>query len=118
MNNTINTSDQCDVARCILTVKDALNVLHGTWKLPILVSLKFGKKRFKEISREMNGISDKVLSKELKDLEANQLVKRTVGNTFPPSVDYAITDHGLSLDQVIDSLQRWGITHRQKIMGK
>ncbi len=110
--------DQCDCAKLILSVQDALDVLNGRWKLPILVSLRFENKRFKEISRELNGITDKVLSKELKELEVNQLVTRTVYDTFPPTVEYAITKHGLSLDTVILSLREWGNDHRKKIIGK
>ncbi|MGE5106367.1 MAG: winged helix-turn-helix transcriptional regulator [Sphingobacteriales bacterium] len=102
----------------MLSVKDALDVLNGRWKLPILVSLKFGNKRFKEISKEINGITDKMLSKELKELEVNQLITRTVYDSFPPTVEYAITKHGLSLDTVILSLRDWGNEHRKKIIGK
>lgn len=110
--------DQSECAKCIMAVSDALEVLSGRWKLPILVSLKFGNKRFKQMSKEINGITDKMLSKELKELEINQLITRTVYDTFPPTVEYAITDHGHSLDIVILSLKNWGAIHRKKIIGK
>ena len=102
----------------IVPVRDALDILNGKWKLPILISLSFGKKRFTQIAREIPNITDKMLSKELKELEVNQLVTRTVYDTFPPTVEYAITKHGLSLDKVILSLRDWGIEHRRKIIGK
>ncbi len=111
-------TDSCEIARCILTVRDALEALHGKWKLPILVSLTSGSKRFKEISKAMNGITDRMLSKELKELEADQLIQRTVHDSFPQKVEYTITAHGLSLETVITSLQNWGIQHRKKIIGK
>src|SRR3990170_4088007 len=101
MEKTKNNSEPCESSKCILAVMDALDVLNGRWKLPILVSLTFGKKRFKQISKEINGVTDKMLSKELKELEVNQLITRTVYDTFPPTVEYAITKHGLSLDNVI-----------------
>ncbi|MEP7265218.1 MAG: helix-turn-helix domain-containing protein [Bacteroidota bacterium] len=110
------THTECTQAT--MAVKDALDVLSGRWKLPIIVSLKFGIKRFKEISKEVTGISDKVLAKELKDLEINQLIKRTVYDTFPPTVEYSITEHGKSLFTVIDELKKWGVLHRKKIIGK
>jgi DNA-binding HxlR family transcriptional regulator len=113
-----NTPEPDDCAKCILLVKDALDVLNGRWKLPILVSLKFGTKRFTQISRDLNGITDKMLSKELKELEVNQLITRTVYDAFPPLVEYAITAHGLSLDPVILSLKIWGGQHRKKIIGR
>jgi len=107
-----------DCGKCIMLVKDSLDVLNGRWKLPILVSLKYSNKRFKQISKDLNGITDKMLSKELKELEMNQLIKRTVYHTFPPTVDYALTEHGHSLDPVISALKAWGGSHRKKIIGK
>lgn len=100
----------------ILPVKDALEVLNGKWKLPIIISLMFGSKRFSQIAKEVHGITDKMLSKELRMLEMNQLVKRTIHETFPPMVEYSITPHGESLAKVISELRVWGLEHRKKIM--
>jgi len=108
--------DECD--KCVMLVKDALDALNGRWKLPILVSLKYSNKRFKQISKSVNGITDKMLSKELKDLETNKLIVRAVYDTFPPTVEYSLTEHGHSLDPVIASLKSWGGLHRKKIIGK
>jgi len=102
--------------KLIMPVMDALDVLNGRWKLPIIVSLSFGTKRFNQISKEVNGITDKMLSKELKDLEINQLITRNVYDTFPPTVEYAITKHGESLHKVITELGLWGLSHRKKIL--
>ncbi len=102
----------------MIPVRDALEVLNGKWKLPIIISLSFGNKRFKQISTELTGITDKMLSKELKQLEAHQLIKRTVYDTFPPTVEYAITPHGKSLKKVVAEIRRWGMDHRKKIIGK
>ena len=97
---------------------DAVEVLSGRWKMPILQTLMEGNKRFKQISKEVNGISDKVLSKELKELEINQLIKREVHNTFPPTVEYSITPHGSTLEKVFFELGTWGLAHRKRIIGK
>lgn len=102
----------------ILAVRDALEVLNGTWKLQILMALSEGPKRFKEITKDVEGISDKMLSKELKDLEQHQLVTRTVYDTFPPTVEYAQTEHTYTLYAVVTALRDWGMVHRQKIIGK
>jgi len=101
----------------ILSIGDALEALEGRWKILILFSLLSGPKRFKQISKEIGRITDKTLSKELKSLEANQLVKRAVHDTFPPTVEYTITEHGMSLEKVIDELHFWGLVHRKKIIG-
>ncbi len=107
-----------ECSRQIIPVRDALEVLNGRWKLPILIALSFGAKRFKEISRDIPGITDKMLSKELKMLEANQLILRRVFDDFPPVVEYSITKHGESLGKVIEELRIWGMAHRKKIIGK
>lgn len=102
----------------IRPVKDALDVLNGKWKLPIIIALSFGNKRFGEISKEIPKITDRMLSKELRDLEMNRLVKRTVYDSMPVIVEYSLTDYGSSLDKVIDELRNWGMQHRKLITGK
>jgi DNA-binding HxlR family transcriptional regulator len=102
----------------ILPVRDALDVLSGKWKLPIIISLSFGNKRFKQIGKEIPNITDKMLSKELRDLEMNQLIKRTVYDSVPVTVEYSMTNYGKSLEKVIEELGKWGIQHRKRIIGK
>jgi DNA-binding HxlR family transcriptional regulator len=109
------TSGGCP--KTALSIKDALEALEGRWKLLILFSLSSGPRRFKQIVKEVAGITDKTLSKELKNLEANKLVKRQVYDTFPPTVEYSITPHGQSLEKVMDELHYWGLAHRKEIMG-
>lgn len=110
--------DHSECLGILLPVRDSLEVLSGKWKLPIIVALSFGPKRFREIAKEVQGITDRMLSKELKDMEMNQLVKRDIYDTFPPTVEYSITEHGESLRKVINELKEWGVKHRKKITGK
>lgn len=100
----------------ILAIKDALEVLEGRWKILIMVSLTHKNMRFRELGRQI-GISDKMLSKELKSLETHKLVHREVKNHFPPEVEYSITPHGMSLDDLINELYLWGQKHRNEIIG-
>lgn len=86
-----------------------MKVLGGKWKIHILSKLYFGKKRFKELEREVVGISPKMLSKELKDLEAIGIVKRTTFNTVPITVEYDLTKEGLTLKPILDQLMEWSI---------
>ena len=102
----------------MLPVHDALEVLNGKWKLPIIISLMFGNKRFSQIAREIPNITDKMLSKELRDLETNELVKRTVYDSIPVVVEYTLTDYGHTLESVIEVLRKWGADHRHRIMGQ
>lgn len=67
-------TDECSKTD-LMAVRDAIEVLSGRWKLQIMISLLGGTKRFKQIAREIDGISDRMLSKELKDLEENKLIK-------------------------------------------
>lgn len=104
--------------KTMLSIRDAIEAVEGRWKLLILFSLSEKPKRFNQIAKEVNGITDKTLSKELKNLETNKLVRRDVYNTFPPTVEYSITPHGMSLEKVLDELHFWGLSHREKIIGK
>ena len=103
--------------KTMLSIQDALEAVEGRWKLLILFALSEKPKRFTQISREVNGITDKTLSKELKNLESNKLISRNVYDTFPPTVEYAITPHGMSLEKVLDELHFWGLAHRQEVIG-
>lgn len=104
--------------KTMLSIKDAIEAIEGKWKVLILFALSEKPKRFRQIAREVNGITDKTLSKELKSLEANKLIKREVYDSFPPAVEYSITPHGRSLEKVLDELHFWGLLHRRKVIGK
>ena len=99
-------------------VRDTLYVLSGKWKLPIIISLKGGPKRFKELHRLLDDITPKILSKELKELEMNDFVTRTVYSTSPVTVEYELTKYSHSLDNIIDAMRDWGLKHRKRIMKK
>jgi DNA-binding HxlR family transcriptional regulator len=96
-------------------VRDSLDVLNGKWKLPIIVSLTFGEKRFTDITKDVHGITDRMLSKELRDLEMNGLVVRKIQDTYPVKVTYSLTPHSKTLRTVIDALRNWGLLHRKKL---
>lgn len=97
----------------ILAVNDTLNVIHGKWKLPIISSLLYGKKRFRELERDIPGISPRMLSKELKDLEVNGMVRRMVHQTTPVMVEYELTRSGDAFKDVLEVMVRWGLQHRK-----
>jgi len=105
-------------AEFAMAVRDTLDVISGKWKLPILGSLINGKKRFKELQRDIPKITARMLSKELRELEMNQLVKRTVYDTIPATVEYEKTAYGCSLDRVLFEMKEWGVQHRKRIIRK
>lgn len=97
-------------------VKDTQDLLSGKWKTVIIAALyNNGKFRFMDLARHIDGIAPKVLSKELKDLEMNQLVKRTVLDTMPITVEYELTPQGMSLNKVIEAMAEWGVHYRKSI---
>jgi DNA-binding HxlR family transcriptional regulator len=99
-----------------LPIRDTLDLVGGKWKLPITHALADGPLRFKELQREINGITARMLSKELKELEVNELVSRVVYATAPVTVEYSLTEYGKSLKPVVLALYTWGERHRQRII--
>lgn len=105
-----------DCSTKILAVRDALEIFSGKWKIPIIGALIYLQESgFKELQRMIGDITPKMLSKELKELEMNHLVERTVLDTRPVTVIYSITDYGKTCQSVIFELHQWGEQHRKKI---
>ncbi|MEO0468428.1 MAG: helix-turn-helix domain-containing protein [Bacteroidota bacterium] len=109
-----------EVKKCprqfVLAINDTLNVLSGKWKLPIIASLLYGKNRFKDIQANIEKITPRMLSKELKELELNGVVRRNVYNSRPIRIEYELTDSGKQILSVLDSMVEWGLTHRGKVI--
>lgn len=99
-------------------IRDTVDFFNGKWKLPILGALMGGKRRFSEMEKMIPKITPRMLSKELRDLELNKMVKRIVYNTIPATVEYEITPYGKSLDTICMAMYQWGIEHRKKIINK
>ena len=102
----------------IKAIHDSLDLLGGKWKLRILLYLanRTGQQNhFKKMLREIEGISAKMLAKELKELEINMLVSRQEQDTRPLTVVYAITSYGQSVLPIREHLVQWGLNHRQKL---
>jgi DNA-binding HxlR family transcriptional regulator len=102
-----------------LALHDAIDLLSGKWKLCLIQNLSFCETmRFKDLQEAVAGITPKVLSKELQELEENLLVTRTVNNTKPVTVSYALTKHAKEVQPVINALLEFGLKHRKKIKEK
>lgn len=102
----------------ILFVQDTLYVFGGKWRLPIIIAIKHGNKRFKDIKTFLPKITNRVLSKELKELEANKMVVRTVYDTSPVSVEYTLSEYCYTAKKIVDAMAAWGEQHRKKIKEK
>lgn len=101
----------------LASVDDALYVIGGKWKLKVIVALKDKKSvRFNELQRTLGGISARVLSNELKELELNGFVtRRVLADQTPVVVEYEPTEYSRSLRYVIKALADWGAKHKNKI---
>ena len=102
----------------INAVKDALYAINGKWKLLVIVALSEGPRRFKEIERAIEGITPKVLSKELRELELNEFVERKVVDAIPVQITYELTPYSDSLKEIIYALKIWGTQHKIYILKK
>lgn len=101
----------------MLPIRDALEIFSGKWKIPIITALNFYETcGFKELEGIVEGISPKMLSKELKFLEESLLITREVENTRPVTVRYSITEYGKTCESVMTVLYSWGSEHRRKFL--
>ncbi len=108
-----HTVESCSKAK--MAIRDTLDVVGGKWKLVLISVLRSGKKGFNELSREA-GISPRILSKELQELEVNGLVSRKVCDTKPVTVQYELTLYSGTLSEVLLAMEKWGYRHRNKIV--
>lgn len=93
-------------------VDDALEIIVGKWKPKILLLLlEHGTMRFNELRRHLPGITQKMLTQQLRDLEEEYIVHRKVYAQVPPKVEYSITEYGRSLDPILDTIHQWGSAH-------
>lgn len=98
----------CPVEACV-------EVIGGKWKGVILFHLLGGTRRFNELQRLVPGITQRMLTRQLRELEADQIVLRRVYAEVPPKVEYSLTDFGRSLEPVLKTLQGWGMQHLERI---
>ena len=96
--------------------RDALEVIQGKWRLPIVLALTFGKKRFGELQKDIVDISPKMLSQELKVLEENKIVTRTLYDSMPVTVEYSLTPLGQSMKKLLDEVLIWGAHFRKEVV--
>ncbi|WP_274364740.1 winged helix-turn-helix transcriptional regulator [Paenibacillus thermotolerans] len=101
------------------SVDDALGILAGKWKPIILFHLlQGGTQRFSKLKQKMPGITQKMLTNQLRELEEEDIVSRKVYPQVPPKVEYSITEYGKTLEPILEAMHVWGTKHRQHKMEK
>ena len=100
-------------------VEEALEILVGKWKPLILLHLlKEGTQRFSELKRNLPEITQRILTKQLRDLEEEDIIERKVYAQVPPKVEYSISEYGRSLEPILVSMHEWGLNHQKHKMQK
>ncbi|MCR8844030.1 helix-turn-helix transcriptional regulator [Paenibacillus sp. SC116] len=92
-------------------VEATLDVIGGKWKIVILCILLGGTKRTSELKRLIPDITQKMLTQQLRELEEDNIITRTIYNQIPPKVEYSLTEYGKSLSNVLDLMCHWGDVH-------
>lgn len=103
----------CSKENCPMTL--AVNMISGKWKLFILYGLRDGAKRYSELQRICEGVTEKMLTSQLRDLERNELIKRKVYPQVPPKVEYSLTEMGQRLSVIFDPLYDWGLNYIREL---
>lgn len=98
----------CPVEACV-------EVIGGKWKGVVLYHLLGGTKRFNELLRLMPGVTQRMLTRQLRELEADMIVERKVYPEVPPKVEYSLTEFGRTLEPVLKTLQGWGMKNLDRI---
>jgi DNA-binding HxlR family transcriptional regulator len=106
-------TEECN--KVLMAVSDALYAIGGKWKLMIIIAMARGNKRFTEIQRQVTGISARVLSSELKELEMNGFIIKKVENGYPVTIEYELLPYSHTLEEVVGAMTKWGMQHREKI---
>jgi DNA-binding HxlR family transcriptional regulator len=103
--DTIEITDHCPS-------EQTLRIIDGKWNLKILLSLTYqGTLRFGELKKRLPGITQRMLTAKLRELEEQGIIARKVYPVVPPKVEYSLTDLGQSLRPVLDSLREWSLAH-------
>lgn len=111
----INKEFTEECTKVLTAVSDALYVIGGKWKLMIIIAMARGNNRFTELQRQVKGISARVLSSELKELEMNGFIEKKVTVGYPVTIEYQLLPYSHTLEELVAAMTKWGIQHREKI---
>lgn len=101
--------------QCTDPITKSLKLIGGKWKISIIYNLRKGPTRFGELKRILAPITQQMLTKQLREMERDRLIKRNVYEVVPPKVEYSLTEFGSSLGPVLDSWCKWG-NENQRVM--
>lgn len=106
-------TDKNDLPIC--PVETTLTLISDKWKVLIIRDLRGGTKRFGELKKSLSGISQKVLTSNLRDMEENGLLTRKTYPEVPPRVEYTLTELGCSMFPILDEMEKWGRKFKENV---
>ena len=104
------------LCREVLSITDTMDVLRSKWTVEVLTAILCGNTRFKDIQEAVHGVSEKVLTDRLRQMQEDRLIKRYECYGYPPRVEYRMTDHGKRLFVIAYRMTEWGQEHRRLIL--
>jgi len=113
--NEVNVLSYSESGRLTCAVETTLKIIGGRWKVLIIRELFTGLKRFNQLTRSLPGITQKMLTQQLREMEADGIIHRQVYPQVPPKVEYSLTPLGESLDPVLQAMHQWGLQQNSAI---
>ena len=113
----VTAKDSQVLCREVMSITDTMDVLRSKWTVEILTAIICGNTRFKDIQEAVHGVSEKVLTERLRQMQEDKLIKRHECYGYPPRVEYQVTEHGKRLFVIAYQMTEWGLEHRKLMLG-
>ena len=115
--SSIQQKDASVLCREVTSIGDTMDVLRAKWNVEILTAILCGQTRFKDIQEAVHGVSEKVLTERLRQMQDDRLIERHECYGYPPRVEYLLTEHGKHLYAIVYQMTEWGLEHRRQMLG-
>ena len=115
--SSIQQKDASVLCREVTSIGDTMDVLRAKWNVEILTAILCGQTRFKDIQEAVHGVSEKVLTERLRQMQDDRLIERHECYGYPPRVEYLLTEHGKHLYAIVYQMTEWGLEHRRLMLG-
>ena len=115
--SSIQQKDASVLCREVTSIGDTMDVLRAKWNVEILTAILCGQTRFKDIQEAVHGVSEKVQTERLRQMQDDRLIERHECYGYPPRVEYLLTEHGKHLYAIVYQMTEWGLEHRRQMLG-
>ena len=112
----VTAKDSHVLCREVMSITDTMDVLRSKWTVEVLTAIVCGNTRFKDIQEAVHGVSEKVLTERLRQMQEDKLIERHECYGYPPRVEYLMTAHGKRLFVIAYQMTEWGQEHRKLIL--